>query len=413
MQKTIDSWIEKTMTQCKPIEPENPVEEELAKLLVELSYSNKDLYPKSTGRILASAFDLLVAARYYGAVSHTGWFYCPAKEPRLFFHYTNCCPRDVIKNRFFHHQSNKPESGKIGTATARLLLLFYKAIFAHHKRKEKILKGTEPVDTVIVDEEKHRVLFAEIKASPLLTPSISSKSERLTTEKEGQVKEKEHAGLDNTALFSKNIEMFIPEKINGNWEERYFDIGARKDAKDNYWAYLGIIKLLKENKHFFSEYFAFWNEALNSYQPKSSQNIFWLTNACGTPAPTPQRWPARTNGGGVESISDSKTSVGMDRTDDLKKGIYQVLKLGSLGKPVIGKWDYKVAIISNIHAARHFEEYLESLKNVVWTIDASGKAKKIADLPKEQAVYNLFDGLVALTSTLSRDEWIAEMFGRV
>jgi hypothetical protein len=103
----------------------------------------------------------------------------------------------------------------------------------------------------------------------------------------------------------------------------------------------------------------------------------------------------------------------MDRTDDLKKGIYQVLKLGSLGKPVSGKWNYKVAIISNIHAARHFEEYLESLKNVVWTIDASGKAKKIADLPEEQAVYNLFDGLVALTSTFCRDEWIGEMFGKV
>ena len=42
----------------------------------------------------------------------------------------------------------------------------------------------------------------------------------------------------------------------------------------------------------------------------------------------------------------------MDRTDDIKKGIYQVLKLGSEGKPQSTKWNYKVGIISNIHPVR-------------------------------------------------------------
>ena len=79
-------------------------------------------------------------------------------------------------------------------------------------------------------------------------------------------------------------------------------------------------------------------------------------------------------------------------------------------RPRNPKWDYKVAIISNIHAARHFDEYLASLKDIVWTLDSSGRAKKVSDLPLDHDIYNLFDGLVALTSTLSRDEWITEMF---
>ena len=100
----------------------------------------------------------------------------------------------------------------------------------------------------------------------------------------------------------------------------------------------------------------------------------------------------------------------MDRTDDIKKGIYQVLKLGSQGKPNTQKWNYKVGLISNIHAARHFHEYLESFKDIVWTIDQTKRAKKVGDLPQEQSIYNLFDGIVALTSSFSRDEWIEKIF---
>lgn len=100
----------------------------------------------------------------------------------------------------------------------------------------------------------------------------------------------------------------------------------------------------------------------------------------------------------------------MDRTDDIKKGIYQVLKLGVEGKLSGSDWDYKVGIISNIHPARHFDEYLKSLKDIVWTNDVTGNAKFIGDLPDEQPLYNLFDAIVALTQTFTRDEWLGKLF---
>lgn len=100
----------------------------------------------------------------------------------------------------------------------------------------------------------------------------------------------------------------------------------------------------------------------------------------------------------------------MDRTDDIKKGIYQVLKLGAEGKQIDTDWDYKVGIISNIHPARHFDDYLKPLKDIIWTEDKSGLAKYVGDLPDDQKVFSLFDGIVALTQTYSRDEWISKLF---
>ena len=139
-----------------------------------------------------------------------------------------------------------------------------------------------------------------------------------------------------------------------------------------------------------------------------------LIRSIGLQMDAVRHWWPKSKGGdgsGFESISDSKTSVGMDRTDDIKKGIYQVLKLGSKGKPVSSRWNFKVGIISNIHAARHFEEYLVSLKNLVWTYDTTGKAMKAGDLNREHPLYNLFDGIIALTECHFRDEWLKQVFG--
>jgi hypothetical protein len=405
-----DSWIEQILKDSSVVDYEEPFESELCELLVDACIKNKTLSEKGIGLLFASSFDLLIAAQYYSTLPHKGWFYCPTGIPRLFFHYTNCCPRDVLSNQFYFNPSAKPSSGRIGAATSRLLLVFYKTIFKKLGLKEEILRGTEPVDAVIVNRHERKVLFAEIKASPLLTIPLSVKSQRLTEEVTNKIVHSGHASVDNTVLFETDLEIFVPKKERDFWIERYYPIGKKRNAGDYGWGYRGFVGLLKNNPDFFREYFAFWNECLKSYYPKSHESVFWLTNACGAPNNLPSGWATRREGEGYETISDTKTSVGMDRTDDIKKGVYQVLKLGSIGKPIASKWDYKVGLVSNIHAARHFDEYLGSLKDIIWTLDSSGKAKKISDLPSEQAVYNLFDGIIALTVTISRDDWINSIF---
>jgi len=50
------------------------------------------------------------------------------------------------------------------------------------------------------------------------------------------------------------------------------------------------------------------------------------------------------------------------------------------------------------------------LKDIVWTNDETGRAKFVKDLPDDQKIYNLFDGIIALTKSYSRDEWIDKLF---
>ncbi len=257
------------------------------------------------GVLFASAFDLLISAEYYGTLSHSGWLYCPHDQPRLFFHYTNCCPRHVVTDEFFFHPSNKPTSGKIGLATSKLLLLFLKGIFKHWGHKEVILKGTEPVDAIILNRESKKILFAEIKASPLLTLAVSVPVDRLTMEVEGEIVQSDHITTTNSKLYSTPIDIAVPFYDGDRWNTRYFTLGQKVDEKDFYWGFRGMVHLLENSQDFFDDYVEYWLSSFQSYSPKSNQNIFWLTNACGTPTPIPRGWQQRRVGNGYESISDS------------------------------------------------------------------------------------------------------------
>lgn len=413
-----NNWIEELLAKSKintrkeDKAHNNPLEFELISILIEKSYELHAKNPElPLGKILASSFDLVVAADYYSTIGHKGWFYCSSPTPNLYYHFTNCCPRHALNNIFHFHASSKPESGSIGKSTSRLLRNFLNGLLRKRARPEIILKGAEPVDVVIVNETTHNILFGEIKASPLLTIPLVMDSEQLIDDNGNEINTHEGTLIINS-IFNQHLSLFVPKRVGDTWQEEKYAFGIRKEAADKYWGYSSMISLIDRDSMFLEFYYDFWSEALNKYHPKLTDSVFWLTNGCGAPKPKPTWWPNSKggDGDGHESISDSKTSVGMDRTDDIKKGIYQVLKLGSEGKPVSSKWNFKVGIVSNIHAARHFDEYLESLKNLIWTHDATGKAKKAGDLEADHPLYNLFDGIIALTECHFRDEWLKEVF---
>jgi hypothetical protein len=99
----------------------------------------------------------------------------------------------------------------------------------------------------------------------------------------------------------------------------------------------------------------------------------------------------------------------MDRTDDLKKATYQVLKIGAEGKPT-ADYQFKVGLVSNIHAIRHFDEYMNAFKDIIWTRDESGNVTVAGDLPPDIELFNLFDGIISLTTVFARDKWLQELF---
>ena len=416
-----NSWIDDHLTKSKLLtikEEENhnnPLEHVLITKLIDESYKlHKESPSIPLGRLLASTFDLLISADYYSYIGHKGWFYCPEPTPTLYYHFTNCCPRHALENLFFFHPSAKPESGKIGSSTSRLLRAFYNSILKKRGRKEKVLKGSEPVDVIIVNEETNHILFGEIKSSPLLSLPLLMESEKLTDAIGNDLLEHE-GNITINSILNQKIDLFVPVLADGKWCESHYAFGCLEDLSDKFWGYRSMIDLFERDSEFLKVYYSFWNEAFTRYFPKNPDSIYWLTNGCGSPNPIPAWWPKSKSGdgSGFESISDSKTSVGMDRTDDIKKGIYQVLKLGSEGKPYSSKWHFTVGIISNINATRHFKDYLESLKDIIWTNDNTGKSNKAGDLNPEHPLYNLFDGIVSLTDSHFRDKWLEEVFGDV
>lgn len=66
--------------------------------------------------------------------------------------------------------------------------------------------------------------------------------------------------------------------------------------------------------------------------------------------------------------------------------------------------------MSNIHAVRHFEEYLTPLKDIIWTRDETGTVKEASQLHPQTKLFNLFDGIISLTKVTARDSWIETVF---
>lgn len=410
-------WIVNLLGKVKAFEV-NPHEKALTRILVEQALENAKRTSTALGLSLAAAFDLIVTAEYYTKVANKGWLYCPVNDsPLLIYSYTNTCPRCVLQGNFCFHLANKPPSGTIGGTTRRLLCVFLKQLFTINSRNLKIYHGVEPVDVIIHDETESVVLLAEVKASPLTTLPLGVIVEEQTELGDGgEPVPCSHSPTDNSFLASSNLHIILPKLEDDGWNYELVPLGVKGSSSSATWAYEQIGRVFGEDDQLFYRYFQFWNIAYSAYNKAARgrgtlpEPVYWLTNACGQPIPRPLNWPARKSGEGYESVSDSKSSVGMDRTDDIKKGIYQVLKIAVSGKPKLSQITVKTSLLSNIHAVRHYDDYLLDIQDVVWTLDETGKAKKVADLPPEKEIYNLFDGIITFTQSHVRDDWIKQNF---
>ncbi len=289
-------------------------------------------------------------------------------------------------------------------ATTEILCEMLVSYFKLKGRDIEIHKASEPIDVIIYEPSTQLMIISEVKAAPLFTIPLSIPCEKLTEEIEGQLVDVEHNLCDNPFLRNSQPLLFFPATDSS--EERQFKLNINWD--NSYPFFFAIKELCNSNKEFLLFFFNFWEEAYVAYRDKNKSNpVFWLTNACGLPTPRPDNWPKRRSGG-YETVSDAKTSVGMDRTDDIKKGIYQVLKLGAEYKPKY--LNIKTALISNIHAVRHHDEYLKCIKDIIWTIDESREIKAWSEINPNAPLYNLFDGIISFTESDIRDNEVIRLF---
>lgn len=352
----------------------------------------------AVGDALAAAFDLLVGVFYYQKVPSKGWISCSFSEEQIYFPYVNACPRCTIEGRFVHHKALKSQSANIGAATIKALVLFTREWFELTGSQLTVLKGEEPVDLLIYDKLNQIILLAEVKSAPLLTLPLVLNPDRPSEELNT------HEATTVSRLLGAELGVLLPVYGSSGWQTEAHFFSEKFDGSDLYFIRM-ITEKVREGQ-FWKTYLISWQEAFRAYATKNKeQTIFWLTNGCGVPSPVPPTWPDRV-GTGRETISDGKTSVGLDRTDDIKKGVYQLLKLRMAA--INQDYTVKVAILSNTHAARHHEEYIGPIENVMWLILDTEAINVVGDLPLTTPVYNLFDGIITFTKTYTRDGWIKE-----
>lgn len=167
------------------------------------------------------------------------------------------------------------------------------------------------------------------------------------------------------------------------------------------WAEAGLENTLRKNPDVFAQIVREWSHLWELYQTKHSNDAcFWFTGGCGRPSTPGEGWPTDAGGKPLGSISDCKTSVGMDRTDDIKKSTFQVLKLGVEHRHALeaSGWKIGIGLLGNLPAARHYAGYLSSYEEIVWARTSPGA--------EPETWSNLFDAVASFTSSKIRADFL-------
>ncbi len=406
----LGKWVKKKNGHAVQIAPTSD-DRGLANLLIERAHEYATASKTEAGVSLAAAFDLFVSTKYYAEVTDANWLYCPKTSPLLIYNFgANACSRCLLMKEFYYHPASKPASGVIGNITRQALYVFLTCLFKRSNSGFKVYIGSEPVDIVVYDESTQTALLAEVKAGPLtVLPLTSPAKQQIQGNDASNTGRSAHRGIKNFSVNSAPLSIMLPivdTASQSGWSIKLLPLATLGQSDRLTWARKQVQRVLVDDEDNLLAYFQFWARAYDAYKNGRKSPIdavFWLTGACGAPRPKPDQWRKG------KTISDSKTTVGMDRTDDIKKATYQVLKIAIDAKPS-ANYQVRTALISNIHAVRHYKSYLQDFQDVVWMHDETQLVGKASKPPAGKILYNLFDGILAFTQVHSRDEWITNAF---
>jgi hypothetical protein len=341
--------------------------------------SDKDPHVK------AFCFDMVMSAAYIDAASGLERSIekcsCAGNGFNAHLGFINLCsPCYVTNNTWSYQKAIKPQSGSLGKLSSEIILRFVKILYPKLMEVSAV-GGTEVADAILKDKNGDEIL-AEVKSAPLLTyPFVFN--------------------IPNNCLNGEHEKVVITNsQLRGCESGMYFhDAGLVKLGKvgDDLWPFKSLINFIidEKNSSFLQNCINEWVLARNAYSSRNRDDkVYYLTNACGNPpriAKDRDGWPKK------ESISDSKTSAGMDRTDDIKKGIYQSLKIGITYPGV------KTAIISNLPAYRHREEYVSPFVHMLWGLSEDLTEINGKKILSEDKLKRVFDFIITLEEPILRN----------
>jgi len=347
---------------------------------------------------LAASFDLVVASKFYQYVQPEEWLWCGHSE-KDFYPVLNACPACVLDDRFVHTLGHKPGSGQIGPTTALALREMVAAYFdLTGKSSCSVCDASEPVDLAVLDAEDEKLFIAEVKAAPLFTPPLCREHSTTSMQTQRALPLNHSLGVARR-LHESRVSLFFPDTDNAfEVPLEAGTVGAGAHLDDS------LAAAISNDTSIASRIFRIWSRMWRAYQERDTSDVFyWSCGACGRPREAGEGWPRHADGRPMGSISDGKTSVGMDRTDDIKKATFQALKLGVENRlEDSSPWQLLIGLASNLHAARHYDGYLRPYENIIWGWAANNK--------EARQLFNLFDGIISFTYSHFRDEWLSATF---
>jgi len=351
-------------------------------------------YPPSIA--LPALFDLVLSAKYVERmVADGGWIYCAGSEldehPSLYFPFLKTCPRCSVKRGIKPSaKSNKPGSDAIGQMAADTTILILSEVARRIAPDAKIGKSTVrqgDIDAVIYDRDI--LALVEIKSSPLVVYPLEIRLTKPMTEvREGELVFKRDHSMATALISESNLSFYIP----------HIDlrIPLNHYTPDN-WPYTPLTEFISNTQNVATILLA-WKQLYELYinsrqrtKRKSVDSRRWIMCGCGS------------------SVDDSKNAPGMERTDDIKKGTYQVLKFGTYYKEKCPRRRIRAVLASNFLPEHGYASYLAEVQDVIWTKD-----KYSVSLPGDigfdnivafeaDSIFNLYDALLCLTRSIYRD----------
>lgn len=333
-------------------------------------------------------FDVVMSMAYIDATSGLekhieGCNNAPSKFNAHLGFINLCSPCYSNAEKWSYQKAVKPQSGALGKLSSEVILRFIEKLYPE-LHEVVAVGGTETADAVL-KHSSGMIILAEVKSAPLLTyPFIFKVGDSCLNG--------EHEKITITTSQLRECDSAI-----------YFHNGEKVDlgkVGGSLWPFKPLVDFMVNpiNSKTINFCIQSWLEAKDAYSKKDRTNrMYYLANASGSPpkiAKDRDGWPKK------ESISDSKTSAGMDRTDDIKKAIYQSLKIGTHIK---SDSNIKTAIISNLPAYRHGNEYITPFVKMYWGLDddlvemQGAKAIMLKDLRR------VFDFIITLEEPILRD----------
>lgn len=294
-----------------------------------------------------------------------------------------CSPCYISQDIWVYQKAVKPQSGALGKLSSEIILRFIEKL-SNNLDNVLVIGGVEYADAALFHIDG-TVILSEVKSAPLLTyPFV------FNVEKSSLNGNHEKFIITNSQMRACESGMY------------FHNVGTVNLGKvgSELWPFKPLIDFFidDQNKTFTKKCVDEWLIAKDTYIKKDRDNkMYYLTNACGSP---PQIAKSRDNWPKKESISDSKTSAGMDRTDDIKKGIYQTIKIGTVVK---GNSNIKTAIISNLPAYRHQNEYVDPFVEMLWGVESDFVTINGSNMLTEDSLHRIFDFIITLENPVLRD----------